>query len=71
MVKLCNLLDQLPELDKRVYALRLLTDVDLNSLNDRDFNSWVGMLFDSVALLEQTASELNFLSRSFSDSATK
>lgn len=70
MAKLCNLLDELPELDKRVYALRLLTSVDVSSLNDRDFNSWIGLLFDSVDLLDQTAFDLNTLSHAFSDSAT-
>ena len=71
MAKLSNLLDELPELDKRVYALRLLTSVDVSSLNDRDFNSWIGLLFDSVDLLDQTAFDLNILSRSLSDSATE
>lgn len=71
MAKLCNLLDELPELDKRVYALRLLTSVDVSSLNDRDFNSWIGLLFDSVDLLDQTAFDLNILSRSLSESATE
>lgn len=70
MAKLCNLLDELPELDKRVYALRLLTSVDVSSLNDRDFNSWIGLLFDSVDLLDQTAFYLNTLSHALSDSAT-
>ena len=71
MAKLCNLLDELPELDKRVYALRLLTSVDVSSLNDRDFDSWIGLLLDSVDLLDQTAFDLNILSRSLSDSATE
>lgn len=70
MAKLCNLLDELPELDKRVYALRLLTYVDVSSLNERDFNSWIGLLFDSVDLLDQTAHDLNTLSRGLIDSAT-
>lgn len=70
MAKLCNLLDELPELDKRVYALRLLTSVDVSSLNDRDFNSWIGLLFDSVDLLDQTAFDINTLSHALSDSAT-
>lgn len=70
MAKLCNLLDELPELDKRVYALRLLTSVDVSSLNDRDFNSWIELLFDSVDLLDQTAFDLNTLSHTLSDSET-
>lgn len=70
MAKLCNLHDELRELDKRVYALSLLTSVDVSSLNDRDFNSWNGLLFDCVDLLEQTAFDLNTLSHALSDSVT-
>ena len=58
MAKLCNLLDEIPELDKRVYAVRLLVDQDVSQLDDREFNCWLGLLLDSVSLLEQSASDV-------------
>lgn len=67
MAKLCDLHDELLELDKRVYALSLLASVDVSSLDDRDFNSWNGLLFDSVDLLEQTAFDLNTLFNALSE----
>ena len=39
MDKLCNLLDELRELDKRVYALELLSEVDVTTLDENKFNS--------------------------------
>ena len=66
MAKLCNLLDELPELDKRVYALRLLSDVDVSNLSDTDFNSWLGLLLDSIDLLSQTAFDMRTLAKGLS-----
>lgn len=67
MAKLCNLLDELRELDKRVYALELLSEVDVTTLDENKFNSWIGLLFDSIDLLSQTASDLNTLSHALSE----
>ena len=67
MDKLCNLLDELRELDKRVYALELLSEVDVTTLDENKFNSWIGLLFDSIDLLSQTASDLNTLSHALSE----
>lgn len=67
MVKLCDLVDELCNLEKRVFALELLSEVDIKTLNDREFNSWVGLLFDSVDLLSQTCSDLRILGDSLSN----
>lgn len=67
MDKLCNLLDELRELDKRVYALELLSEVDVTTLDENKFNSWIGLLFDSIDLLSQTAFDLNTLSHALSE----
>lgn len=61
MAKLCNLLDELPELDKRVLALVLLDEVDITSLTPHELNAWVGLLHDSVDLLSQTVLDLRIL----------
>lgn len=66
MHNLINLLDEIPELDKCVYSLRLLYEVDISSLNDRDFNSWLGLLYDSIELLSQTANNMNSFGNSLS-----
>lgn len=70
MVKLCNLLDQIPELEKRVYALELLSEVDVTSLDENKFKSWIGLLFDSIDLLSQTSTDIRILGNSLSDPAT-
>lgn len=67
MVKLCDLVDELCNLEKRVFALELLSEVDIKTLNDREFNSWVGLLFDSVDLLSKTCSDLRILGDSLSN----
>ena len=66
MAKLCNLGDQLSELDKRVFGLQLLRDIDVSALNESEFNSWLGLLYDSVDLLWQTAADLRILYSSLS-----
>lgn len=70
MPKLCNLLDQIPELEKRVYALELLSEVDVTSLDENKFNSWISLLFDSIDLLSQTSTDIRILGNSLSDPAT-
>lgn len=70
MAKLRNLLDQIPELEKRVYALELLSEVDVTSLDENKFNSWIGLLFDSIDLLSQTSTDIRILGNSLSDPAT-
>lgn len=67
MAKLCNLLDQISELEKRVYALELLSEVDVTTLDDDKFNSWIGLLLDSINLLSQTASDIRVLGKSLSE----
>lgn len=67
MAKLCNLLDQIPELEKRVYALELLSEVDVITLDDDKLNSWIGLLFDSINLLSQTVSDIRVLGKSLSE----
>ena len=71
MAKLCDLLDQIPKLEKRVYALELLSEVDVTSLDDNKLNSWIGLLFDSIDLLRQTSTDIRILGDSLSDSAIK
>lgn len=68
MAKLCELLDELPELDKRVYALKLLDAVDIFSLTPQELNSWIGLFHDSLDLLEQTAFDLRTLAANLSNS---
>ena len=67
MAKLCNLLDQIPELEKGVYALELLSEVDVTTLDDDKFNSWIGLLFDSIHLLSQTVTDIRVLGKSLSE----
>lgn len=67
MAKLCNLLDQISELEKRVYALELLSEVDVTTLDDDKFNSWIGLLLDSINLLSQTSSDIRVLGKSLSE----
>ena len=68
MAKLCELLDELPELDKRVYALKLLDAVDIFSLTPQELDSWIGLFHDSFDLLEQTAFDLRTLAANLSNS---
>lgn len=68
MAKLCELLDELPELDKRVYALKLLDAVDIFSLTPQELNLWIGLFHDSFDLLEQTAFDLRTLAANLSNS---
>ena len=58
MAKLCNLLDEVPELEKRVYALRLLADVDFSSLTQSDSRNWLGLFLDCVDLLDRTTNDI-------------
>ncbi len=66
MTKLVNFLDEIPELDKRVYALKLLSDVDVVNLSNTDFNSWLGLLYDSIELLDQSVAGMRTLAEGLS-----
>lgn len=63
-IKFAPLMDEVPELRKRVFALQLLDTVDLKTLDDEEFNSWVGLLHDCVDLLDQTSIDLRILASS-------
>lgn len=63
-IKIAPLMDEVPELRKRVFALQLLDNVDLKTLDDEDFNSWVGLLHDCVDLLDQTSIDFRILASS-------
>ena len=60
-IKIAPLMDEVPELRKRVFALQLLDSVDLKTLDDEDFISWVGLLHDCVDLLDQTSIDFRIL----------
>ncbi len=68
MSAITDLQDQIPELNKRVMALQLLTEVDVSGLESEKFNSWLGLLFDSIDLLDQVRFDLNTFSKRLSDS---
>lgn len=53
--------DQIPELVKHVYCLKLLSQVSFFELSGDDKNSWLGMFFDTVDLLEQSCSDMKAL----------
>lgn len=67
-IKISPLMDQIPELRKRVFALELLDEVDLKTLDDEEFNSWVGLFHDSIDALHQCAFDIRTLSASLEKS---
>ena len=67
-IKIAPLMDEVPELRKRVFALQLLDGVELKTLDDEDFNSWVGLLHDCVDLLDQTSIDFRILCSSLEKS---
>lgn len=67
-IKISPLMDEISELRKRVFALQLLDQVDIMSLDADDHNSWVGLLHDSVDLLDQCAIDIRILSASLEKS---
>lgn len=49
--------DSLCELEKRVFALELIAEHEI-SQQSKEFNSWLGLLFDSIDLLDQALIDL-------------
>ena len=52
-----DIADTLCEIEKRIFALKLLGEVEINS-QFKDFNSWIGLLCDSIDLLDQYVFDL-------------
>lgn len=48
----------LNEFRLRVYALKLVTDLDYDKVKENE-NEWFGLLFDVVSLLEQSKTDLD------------
>lgn len=66
-IKIAPLMDTLPELGKKVYALQLLTSVDYESL-DKDYkNFWMGLLYDCVEVLDSTYNEVCSIASTLDD----
>ena len=66
-IKIAPLMDILPELRKKVYALQLLTSVDYESL-DKDYkNFWMGLLYDCVEVLDSTSIEVCTIASTLED----
>lgn len=62
MKKVLPFLDEIPELEKRVFTLQLLDDLDITSLTPNELNCFVGVFHDTVSLLKQSVSDLYTLS---------
>ena len=50
--------DILNEFRLRIYALKLVTDLDYDKIKANE-NEWFGLLFDVVSLLEQSKMDLD------------
>ena len=49
--------DTMCELEKRVFALQVIAEHEIG-LQSKEFNSWLGLLFDSIDLLDQAFFDL-------------
>ncbi len=49
--------DTMCELEKRVFALELIAEHEITR-QSTEFNSWLGLLFDSIDLLHQSFIDL-------------
>lgn len=49
--------DSMCELEKRVFALKLIAEHEIGR-QSKEFNSWLGLLFDSIDLLDQALIDL-------------
>lgn len=65
--KLLELADEVPELEKRVFGLEILSEIDVRSLSSRELDNWYGLLFDTVGLLQQSVSDMRTLARLISE----
>lgn len=59
--KLLEFADEVPELEKRVFGLEILSEIDVRSLTSRELDNWYGLLFDTVSLLQQSVSDMRTL----------
>ena len=66
-IKIAPLMDVLPELRKKVYALQLLTSVDYESLDKDSKNFWMGLLYDCVEVLDSTSIEVCTIASTLED----
>ena len=62
MKKVLPFLDEIPELEKHVFILKLLDELDITSLTPNELNCFVGVFHDTVCLLETSVSDLYTLS---------
>lgn len=65
--KLLEFADEVPELEKRVFGLEILSEIDVRSLSSRELDNWYGLLFDTVGLLQQSVSDMRTLARLISE----
>lgn len=65
--KLLAFADEVPELEKRVFGLEILSEIDVRSLSSRELDNWYGLLFDTVSLLQQSVSDMRTLARLISE----
>lgn len=65
--KLLEFADEVPELEKRVFGLQILSEIDVRSLSSRELDNWYGLLFDTVGLLQQSVSDMRSLARLISE----
>lgn len=65
--KLLEFADEVPELEKRVFGLQILSEIDVRSLSSRELDNWYGLLFDTVGLLQQSVSDMRTLARLISE----
>lgn len=65
--KLLQFADEVPELEKRVFGLEILSEIDVRSLSSRELDNWYGLLFDTVGLLQQSVSDMRTLARLISE----
>lgn len=66
-IRIAPLMDIIPELRKKVYALQLLTSVDYESLDKDCKNFWMGLLFDCVEVLDSTSNEVSIIANALED----
>lgn len=55
-------LDEIPELEKRVFILELLDGLDYSSLSQNELSCFFDVFHDTVSLLKQSVSDLYTLS---------